>query len=82
IMSPGPSIGVSQLPDVLRNSSAPHAGSALSLEEARRGFEREYLLNRLAEHGWNISRTAEAIGIARESLSRKIKAHEIEVDRG
>ena len=82
IMSPGPSIGVSQLPDALRNSSAPDAGSALSLEEARRSFEREYLLSRLAEHGWNISRTAEAIGIARESLSRKIKAHEIEVDRG
>ena len=73
---------MSQLPDTLRVSTAPEGGPSLSLEEARRGFEREYLLTRLAEHGWNISRTAEAIGIARESLSRKIKAHEIEVDRG
>jgi len=82
IMSPGTTIGVGQLPDTLHASHAPETGAALSLEEARRGFEREYLLARLAEHGWNISRTAEAIGIARESLSRKIKAHEIEVDRG
>jgi DNA-binding NtrC family response regulator len=45
-------------------------------------FEREYLLTELREHGWNISRTAGAIGIARESLSRKIKALGIEVERG
>ena len=52
------------------------------LDEARRNFEREYLLTRLAEHGWNISRTAEAIGLSRESLSRKIKTYRIEVERG
>jgi two-component system nitrogen regulation response regulator NtrX len=82
IMSPGTTIGVDQLPETLHAPHAREGGAARSLEEARRGFEREYLVARLAEHGWNISRTAEAIGIARESLSRKIKAHEIEVDRG
>jgi two-component system, NtrC family, nitrogen regulation response regulator NtrX len=63
-------------------TSSPSGAGAPTLEEARRAFEREYLLARLAEHGWNISRTAEAIGIARESLSRKIKACGIEVERG
>ncbi len=41
-----------------------------------------FLLARLREHGWNISRTAEAIGLARESLSRKMRALKIQVPRG
>jgi two-component system nitrogen regulation response regulator NtrX len=52
-----------------------------SLESARRAFEREFLRARLREHGWNISRTAEAIGLARESLSRKIRSYKIEMQR-
>jgi two-component system nitrogen regulation response regulator NtrX len=82
IMSPSVSIGARDLPDTLRASIASEGGEAPTLDEARKNFEREYLLARLAEHGWNISRTAEAIGLARESLSRKIKAYEIEVERG
>ncbi len=82
IMSPGSAIGVRDLPDTLRVSADPESTAAATLDEARKSFERDYLLARLAEHGWNISRTAEAIGLARESLSRKIKAHEIEVERG
>jgi len=81
IMTPGPSIDLADLPESVR--AAPGAGSeAPSLEEARRSFEREFLVARLAEHNWNISRTAEAIGIARESLSRKIKSYGIEVEKG
>ena len=81
IMTPGPSIDLQDLPDTVRTGSG--AGSEPpSLEEARRSFEREFLIARLAEHGWNISRTAEAIGIARESLSRKIKTYGIEVEKG
>ena len=81
IMTPGASIDVGDLPDVIR--AGPSAESeAPTLDEAQRGFEREFLVARLAEHGWNISRTAEAIGLARESLSRKIKAHGIEVEKG
>jgi len=82
IMSPGARIEAGDLPAAMRVSVAPDGRGSRSLEEARRSFEREYLLARLAEHGWNISRTAEAIGIARESLSRKIKAYKIEVERG
>jgi two-component system, NtrC family, nitrogen regulation response regulator NtrX len=82
IMSPGEAIDAADLPGSIRASVAPDGAGARTLEEARRTFERDYLLARLAEHGWNISRTAEAIGIARESLSRKIKAYKIEVERG
>jgi two-component system nitrogen regulation response regulator NtrX len=81
-MAPGDTIEAADLPDTLRAAIASDGAGARSLEEARRSFEREYLLARLAEYGWNISRTAEAIGLARESLSRKIKAYKIEVERG
>jgi two-component system nitrogen regulation response regulator NtrX len=82
IMTPGPRIGATDLPDSLETAGGPEVPDAPTLDEARRDFERGYLLSRLAEHGWNISRTAEAIGLARESLSRKIQAYGIEVERG
>ena len=69
------------LPDAVTHATGA-AAAAPTLDEARRSFEREFLVARLAEHGWNISRTAEAIGIARESLSRKIKSYGIEVEKG
>jgi two-component system nitrogen regulation response regulator NtrX len=83
IMSSGERIEASDLPEGMKLPGGRSDGDGTaSLEEARREFERDYLVARLAEHGWNISRTAVAIGIARENLSRKIKAHGIEVARG
>ena len=58
---------------------APRSSRRRRLEDARRAFERDFLRERLREHGWNISRTAEAIGIARESLSRKMRQFGIRV---
>ena len=40
-----------------------------------------FLLARLEENGWNISRTAEEIGLARESLSRKMRSFGIRAPR-
>jgi two-component system nitrogen regulation response regulator NtrX len=57
-------------------------GTGGKLEDARRAFEREFLIAKLREHGGNVSRTAEAVGLARESLSRKIRALKIETSRG
>lgn len=45
----------------------------MEFKEAREAFETKYLISRLREHGNNISRTAEAIGIHRQSLQQKIK---------
>jgi len=80
LMTPAPRIAAEDLPDALR-ATAPREGFAGGLDEARRSFERDYLVAKLREHGWNISRTAEAIGIARESLSRKIRSFKIEIQR-
>ena len=78
IMTPGSAIDAGHLPETVRSTPSERP---VSLEDARRVFERDYLTARLREHGGNISRTAEAIGLARESLSRKIKAHAIEIER-
>ena len=83
IMSAGERIEVADLPEGMELTSGGASGDGPQrLDEARRAFERDFLVERLAEHGWNISRTAVAIGIARENLSRKIKAYGIEVGRG
>jgi two-component system nitrogen regulation response regulator NtrX len=81
LMTPADQIKDSDLPETLRVASPTIAGEDESLEGARKAFEREFLVTKLRENGWNISRTAEVIGIARESLSRKIKSFKIEVQR-
>jgi DNA-binding NtrC family response regulator len=56
---------------------ALHTTSSLPFGEAKRltvsGFERSYLLAALRRHGGNISRTAESIGMVRQSLQQKIR---------
>jgi two-component system nitrogen regulation response regulator NtrX len=51
------------------------------LSEARQAFERDYLLEKLRANEWNISRTAEVVGLAPESLSRKLRSLGVEVER-
>jgi two-component system nitrogen regulation response regulator NtrX len=41
--------------------------------EARRRWEREYITRKLREFGGNVTRTAAAIGLERQSLQEKIK---------
>jgi DNA-binding NtrC family response regulator len=57
-------------PDAAANTDVP-------FNEAKRGavehFERSYLLRALRENAGNISRTAEAIGMVRQSLQQKIR---------
>ncbi len=45
-----------------------------ALREARDTFERDFILKKLQENNWNISRTAEVLQIERSNLHRKIKA--------
>lgn len=82
LMVPGAEITQEELPDTLRSGGGVREPSEYgSLEHARRAFEREFLVERLRAFGGNISRTAEAVGLARESLSRKIRALGIEIER-
>ncbi len=68
----------------VRPGAAPEAEQEEAIEwdgtlrEARERFEREYILRRLAEGHWNITRTAERLGIERSNLHRKLKTYGIE----
>ena len=46
----------------------------LPLHEARERFERDYILRALAAQHGNISRTADALGVERSNLYRKMRA--------
>lgn len=50
----------------------------LALREARDLFERRFILTKLRELGGNVKRTAEALGIERSHLYRKMKAYGID----
>lgn len=52
-----------------------------TLREARNHFERVFILEKLEENDWNISKTAEAIGLERSHLHRKMRLYDIEAQR-
>jgi two-component system, NtrC family, nitrogen regulation response regulator NtrX len=53
----------------------------LKLREARDEFEKQYILARLREYAGNVSRTADALGVERSNLYRKLNAYGIRVER-
>jgi two-component system nitrogen regulation response regulator NtrX len=56
-------------------ASTPTPSSTMAqLHDARDRFERDYILRALAAQQGNISRTAEALGIERSNLYRKMRA--------
>jgi two-component system nitrogen regulation response regulator NtrX len=77
IMVPGDTISLSDL-TFLEGTPLPQdeAGGAptVPLHEARDRFERDYILRALAAHNGNISRTADALGVERSNLYRKMRA--------
>jgi two-component system nitrogen regulation response regulator NtrX len=78
IMAPGDVIGAEDLPAPLRpkDAAAPE-GRERSLKEARDNFERAYIVAELRANDWNMTRTAERLGIERSHLYRKLKAYGI-----
>jgi len=49
--------------------------------EARARFEQEFLKRKLEEHGGSVSATAEAIGLERSHLYRKLRAYGLEMSK-
>ncbi len=50
-----------------------------TLRDAREHFERDYILRKLQENSWNITKTASDMDIERSNLHRKIKSLGIEI---
>jgi two-component system nitrogen regulation response regulator NtrX len=79
IMAPTDIIEASDLPAPLRpEESLPDEDAGdRSLRDARDNFERAYILAELRANDWNVTRTADRLGIERSHLYRKIKAYNI-----
>jgi len=80
IMAPRATIGPEDLPPPLRPKDVGEMAAAAgerSLREARDNFERAFILAELRVHDWNMTRTAERLGIERSHLYRKLKAYGI-----
>jgi two-component system nitrogen regulation response regulator NtrX len=91
IMVPGPTLRAQDVPPPLRSLQQERLAPVLSsegraghdhatLKDARAEFERVFIAQKLKEYGGNVSRTADAIGVERSNLHRKIKALGIEVE--
>src|SRR5687767_7633587 len=85
IMTPGETIDVDNLQDIVRIESRPSAPDNGSSEKERPGTlrefkevaERAFLVDKLREHNWNISKTAEVIGTPRSNLYKKLEQYGI-----
>ena len=52
--------------------------TASTLKQAKNDFERAYILGKLEENLWNITKTADSIGLERSNLHRKMKLYGID----
>ena len=83
-MVSGETILPTDLPDSILSGKRKTVGKGLSidtsatLKEAKSDFERTFILDKLQENQWNVSKTAEAIGIERSNLHRKLRVYDID----
>jgi two-component system nitrogen regulation response regulator NtrX len=91
IMTQGDVIDVADLPEVVKSDkAAPRpapagatpvtstaASDAGTLREFKESAERAWLVEKLRENGWNISKTAEVIGTPRSNLYKKLEQYAI-----
>ena len=61
-------------PELFRGASKSPQKPYESLHEARSAYEREFVLRKLEENRWNMTKAAESLGLERSHLYRKLKA--------
>ena len=76
IMNPAEVIDIKEV-QPLRTIKSDYV-SFKTLRDAREQFEKDFILKKLQENNWNVSRTAEELEIERSNLHRKIKSLGIE----
>jgi two-component system nitrogen regulation response regulator NtrX len=75
IVSPQPRIEPHHLPpELFRSAGHTLQAPPATLHEARAAYERDFILRKLEENQWNMTRTASAIGLERSHLYRKMKS--------
>jgi two-component system nitrogen regulation response regulator NtrX len=73
IMCPQETIEPQHLPPELFRGAPREPQAVETLQEARSAYEREFILRKLEENQWNMTRTAAALGLERSHLYRKMK---------
>jgi two-component system nitrogen regulation response regulator NtrX len=81
ILLPGETIEAEDLQLGARPETPAQIAANLTLKEARDEFEKQYILARLREYAGNVSRAADALGVERSNLYRKLHAYGIRVER-
>ncbi len=56
------------------------SGAEIPLKEALEDFERHYLLKKMAQYNWNTQKAADALGMSRRNLSKKLQKHGVSRD--
>ncbi len=91
IMTSGDVIDVADLPETVRSPASSSGGVSAAraggsdvdqskmgtLREFKENAERMFLVGKLRENGWNISKTAEVIGTPRSNLYKKLEQYQI-----
>jgi two-component system, NtrC family, nitrogen regulation response regulator NtrX len=82
IMAPGPKIDEDDLREVVRLETKPAGPDNEkerpgTLREFKESAERAFLVGKLRENNWNISKTAEVIGTPRSNLYKKLEQYGI-----
>jgi two-component system nitrogen regulation response regulator NtrX len=81
ILLPGETIEAEDVQLGARVETPAQIAANLTLKEARDEFEKQYILSRLREYAGNVSRAADALGVERSNLYRKLHAYGITVER-
>lgn len=86
IMVPSPVIRAGDIPPFahseLERNGRTMEDAGDSFKAAKMDFEKQYILKKLKEFDGNISKTAEAIGLERSNLHRKIRGYGLDVKGG
>ncbi len=81
IMTPGETVDADDLRDMVRLEPKPQAAdnekNPNTLREFKESAERAFLVGKLRENNWNISKTAEVIGTPRSNLYKKLEQYGI-----
>ena len=85
IMVPSDAIDITDLPAEFFRAAADIISSSMklsTLQEFKDEAEKAFILAKLREHGWNVSKTAEAIDTPRSNLYKKIEQYDIKREGG
>ncbi|HKS22783.1 MAG TPA: sigma-54 dependent transcriptional regulator [Thermoanaerobaculia bacterium] len=85
IMVPSDAIDIGDLPAEFFRAATEIIASAMrlsTLQEFKDEAEKAFIVAKLREHGWNVSKTAEAIDTPRSNLYKKIEQYNIKREGG